>query len=62
MNSDLLVNDGLRKSIQASLKLNASAPLTDRQKQERMAIGGVRNPRYAMGRTPGHTSIGPLIK
>ena len=62
MNRNLLVNDGLRKPIQASLKLKAVAPLTERQQQERMAIGGMRNPRYAMGKIPGHSAIGPLIR
>ena len=53
--------DGLRKSVHASTRLKGNPQPTENQAQDRVAIGGMRHPRFSVLKIPGHREVGSKV-
>ena len=57
----LAVIDGLKKEVLSTMNLKGEVNLTEKQEENRRAIGGMRQPRYSVRKVPGHRVIGAKV-
>ena len=53
--------DGLRKNVYRTMDLTGKTEVDEKKRQNKMAIGGMRQPRMSIKKVPGHLIIGPKI-
>ena len=51
----------MRLAVDRPLNLSTTDVKTERQRENEMAIGGMRHPRKAIGKIPGHEAVGQRV-